>query len=34
LAATATASGIMTLEASASRPDRLDRPDSPAADQS
>jgi hypothetical protein len=34
LAATATASGIMTLEASASRPDRLGRPDNPPADQS
>lgn len=31
LAATATASGIMTLEASASRPGRPDRPDRPAS---
>jgi len=34
LAATATASGIMTLETSVSRPDRPDRSDSPPADQS
>jgi hypothetical protein len=33
LAATATASGIMTLEAAASRPERPDRSDSPLADQ-
>ena len=34
VAATATASGIMALEASASRPDRQDRSGSPPADQS
>ena len=33
LAATATAGGIMTLEAGASRPERPDRSDSPRADQ-
>jgi hypothetical protein len=33
LAATATTSGIMTLEAGTSRPERPERPDSPLADQ-